>query len=178
VLWRGYVVTQVQTLKHKFWVAFYLLRFLAANRHEAPTRLLWRAVVHDLSKFRWVEAGGFAKTIFKLRDSTYGSAEYFALTQSIAPSIRHHYEVNSHHPEYWGIGDYSDFDRAGKLGYERMPEIDKMEMLCDWAAACRRHANGDLGSSIFKNARRFGYGIGEAKQLQAWGEQIGVIHAE
>lgn len=30
------------------------------------------------------------------------------------------------------------------------------EMLCDWIAATRRHADGDIHDSIKQNAKRFG----------------------
>jgi hypothetical protein len=36
--------------------------------------------------------------------------------------------------------------------------IQLTEMLCDWIAATRRHADGDIRRSIDQNAERFGYG--------------------
>lgn len=41
---------------------------------------------------------------------------------------------------------------------ERMNLVDLLEMLCDWVAATRRHADGDIQRSIEQNAERFGYG--------------------
>lgn len=134
----GYVWTQIQTTKHKGWVLWYLTRFCS--------RLMWRGLVHDLSKYRTDEASGFARTIFRLRSSTYGTDEYRALLAEIEPSIKLHYARNSHHPEHHG---------GQALG---MPMLDQIEMIADWSAAVRRHKDGDLARSIEQNAARFRYG--------------------
>lgn len=52
--------------------------------------------------------------------------------------------MNTHHPEHWH-------------GIKNMSPLDLIEMLCDWKAATRRHATGDLLKSIRINAERFGY---------------------
>lgn len=155
----GYIWTQAATTKHKALVAYYMLRF-AINRRVPLGQWLLRALRHDLSKYRWVEARGFAETIFELRKTPYGSDEYRALLKRIKPSIEAHYKVNSHHPEYWG-------------GYAAMPMLDRMEMLCDWAAAVRRHDDGCIARSIALNAERWGYDQLEAKRLRDWAATIG-----
>jgi len=43
-------------------------------------------------------------------------------------------------------------------GIAEMNLIQLTEMLCDWIAATRRHADGDIRRSIDQNAERFGYG--------------------
>lgn len=124
-----------QTTTHKAWVAYYMLRFSA--------RLTWRAVVHDLSKYTPSESEGFVRNIRRLRTTTYGTPEYKALLDDIKPSIALHYARNSHHPEHYDNG-ISDMDMA-----------DVVEMLCDWRAAVRRHADGDVKKSILSNTARF-----------------------
>lgn len=125
------------TAKHKLWVLWYMVNF--------SVRLIWRAIIHDLSKFSRKESEGFIQTIDKLKTSTYGSPEYKELLQSIDPSIKHHYKINTHHPEHY------------KAGVSGMDLVDIVEMLCDWKAATRRHINGNIARSIEQNRKRFDY---------------------
>ena len=37
------------------------------------------------------------------------------------------------------------------------PDLDILEMLCDWKAATLRHKDGDIRKSIEINQKRFGY---------------------
>jgi hypothetical protein len=135
-------------------VAYYIVRYLVSQPGiHGPVsvgEMLRRAVVHDLSKYQWVEARAFAEVIFDLKHTTYGTDAYRALLRRIKPSLEHHYAENSHHPEHYGGG------------YAEMSDADPAEMLCDWAAAVRRHADGDLKASIAQNMKRFGYDADEA----------------
>jgi hypothetical protein len=144
---KGYVWTQAGTTKHKAWVAWYLCKYMpTAARHEPRLvlPLAWRAIRHDLSKYRWSEAKWFASTIFELGKVEYGTPEYRALLDKIRPAITLHYQRNSHHPEYWG-------------SVEQMPRVDLIEMVADWKAASKRTANGDLKRSIQMNRERWQY---------------------
>ncbi len=47
-----------------------------------------------------------------------------------------------------------DFNQISYI--DKMDLIDILEMLCDWFAASKRNLNGDITSSINKNAERFG----------------------
>jgi hypothetical protein len=125
------------TLKHKAWVAWFLLIFCV--------RLFWRAIIHDWSKFRKVEADEFGKVIFLLRDTTYGTDQYRELLRRTKPAIDAHYKVNTHHPEHWPEG------MAG------MDLLDLVELAYDWKAAAKRHKDGNITRSIDQNAERFGY---------------------
>jgi hypothetical protein len=161
--WRGYVWHIGATTVHKLWVAWYLLRAAAAN-YIPPGVAFRRALAHDLTKYQWVEARAFAEVIFDLKTTTYATDAYRALLRRIKPSIEHHYAANSHHPEHYG-----------ENGYGKMPRLDQVEMLCDWAAAVRRHADGDLERSIAQNAERFGYGGDEALWLGRLAVAIGAL---
>ena len=105
-----------------------------------------RAAEHDASKLREPEKAVFDEYTPKLRDSTYGSEEYKRFLEGMGEGLRHHYAVNDHHPEHFegGIGE--------------MNLLQLTEMLCDWLAATKRHADGDIRRSIEQNAERFGYG--------------------
>lgn len=113
---------------------------------ERMKKELWKRLwIHDLSKYTWKEARWFVKENWRLRKLTYGSPEYKAAIDRIRPGIQAHYEANRHHPEW---------HENGLLG---MSLIDEIEMICDWAAATRKHDDGNILISIEKNAERFGY---------------------
>lgn len=113
---------------------------------RAAFRLLNRAEKHDASKLAEPELSVFNEYTPKLAESTYGSDEYKQFLAGMGEGLRHHYAANDHHPEHFenGIAD--------------MGLIEVTEMLCDWLAATKRHADGDIRRSIKQNAERFGYG--------------------
>lgn len=125
------------TYAHIQVVQSYLLRAVAY--------LQQRALVHDSSKLESPEREGFDEFTPRLADSTYGSEEYRNSLEAMQPFLKHHYAVNSHHPEH---------HQAGIAG---MDLLDLLEMICDWMAAVQRHKNGDVRRSIEQNQKRFGY---------------------
>ena len=153
-----YVRHQLATTKHKFWVMWYLVKACGV--------LLKRGLVHDLSKYGKIEEPYFRKTWLKLKYLTYGSEEYKKALQELEPALKHHYEVNSHHPEHYG------------KGYANMSVFDKVELICDWKAATRRHINGDIGKSIYSNADRFKYDRIEIDNLLRAAEELNILLRE
>lgn len=139
----GYLVHQCATIKHKFWVMFYILKYCIVM--DLNFKLIRRGLKHDLSKFSWPEAKSFAKVIFKLKAQKYGSEEYRNSLEAIRPALQRHYRLNRHHPQYH------------KNGFADMSELDKLEMICDWTAATRRHGDGNIMESIKVNQERFGF---------------------
>lgn len=140
----------IDVLKHKALVFSYMFR--------VSMQILWRAIVHDNSKFSGVELSTFQRVFPKLRSTTYGTPEYFELLKELGSALDHHYKVNSHHPEHYVW--------AGVKGdYEQLTIIDRLEMLCDWAAATKKHDDGDLHDSITKNGGRFKYDFEEKQRL-------------
>lgn len=125
----------VETTKHKLWVAWYIVC--------ACLVLLKRAALHDLSKYSKREAPYFRIELPRLRGLEYGSTEYREAIKRLGPALYHHYKVNSHHPEYW----------SGNI--HEMSPLDQIEMLCDWKAAGRRHATGNMAQSLEVNRERF-----------------------
>lgn len=120
---------------HKFWVAYYLIPIIIT--------LIWRTIIHDLSKLSKIETEKFIKVNHLLKNSTYGSVEYFDNIKKIQPAIDHHYACNKHHPEHYLEGIYD------------MSLIDIIEMFADWRAAARRHKDGNVNHSIEVNSERF-----------------------
>lgn len=143
-----------ETTKHKAWVMWYLIKVCFC--------LIKRGIVHDLSKYKEPEANLFAKQINKLKDTEYGSKEYKELLESIRPAIDHHITINSHHPEF-------------HVNFQIMPFLDKIECLCDWKAASKRHAMGDIKKSIEINQGRFQYSDDEKVALYNDAYEIGLV---
>lgn len=141
-------------LLHKFWVSWYLFKTCIAL-----TKRAWK---HDFSKLGKDERHIFNKYTHLLRGLTYGSDEYKQALSDMKPALDHHYAVNRHHPEF-----YEDFIS--------MSPIDRIEMLCDWKAATRRHKNGDLKTSIEINAKRFGYSDKQRDGFIRDSKEIGLL---
>lgn len=141
----GYFYTQWETSIHRARVLLNIVTLI--NKLDPPDKgkLYWRGLKHDWSKLGWDEAKHYAKVIFDLKGSTYGSEEYKKMLEEIQPAIKHHYKNNSHHPEYYANG------------FQDMTELDKLELIADWYAATKRHKNGDIFKSIEINQSRFGY---------------------
>lgn len=105
-----------------------------------------RCLTHDQSKLGPPEVNTFVEYTPKLKASTYGSEEYKGFLEAMKPALDHHYANNQHHPEHF------------QNGIKDMTLLDLLEMICDWYAATKRHADGDIFKSIELNADRFGYG--------------------
>lgn len=99
---------------------------------------------HDASKLKSPEKEGFDIYTPKLAQMTYGSDEYKQCLKDLSKYLEHHYANNSHHPEHF------------ENGIAGMNLYDLVEMYCDWQAAVKRHADGDIRKSIEINKKRFG----------------------
>lgn len=105
--------------------------------------LLANAQAHDASKLQEPERSGFREHTKNLSGLTYGSEEYKQALEALQPTLKAHYQANTHHPE------------AHKDGVSGMTLLNIVEMFFDWWAATERHDNGDLLRSIDINATRF-----------------------
>jgi len=121
------------------------IQMVGENIIKCVKNLLSRAVHHDASKLEAPEKELLEKYTPQLRGLTYGSPEYFEMLKLLDPALKHHYANNRHHPEYFGSEDSID----------KMTLLDIIEMLCDWHAATKRHADGDIHKSIEINSKRF-----------------------
>lgn len=108
--------------------------------------MIRRGASHDQSKLHEPEAGPYERHIPQLKDMVYGSDEYKAAMNQpeFKNAIKHHYEVNDHHPEHFERGVYD------------MNLMQLIEMLVDWKAASERHATRDFARSLDVNQERFG----------------------
>jgi hypothetical protein len=104
--------------------------------------LIKRGEDHDRSKLEQPELDFFVKFTSRLKAMTYGSDEYKQCLSELKPALDHHYSLNRHHPEF-------------HESISNMNLIDIIEMFCDWKAATKRHADGDMSKSIAINKDRF-----------------------
>jgi len=151
------------------------IREVQKQIHTVIYALKDRAKNHDASKLESPEREIFDEYTPKLRDSTYGSDKYKQYLKEMKPALDHHYANNRHHPEHFKkyvcngcFTEYLDTQPnvCGGCGYSQfqlesnisgMNLVDLIEMLCDWKAATKRHADGDILKSIELNQKRFGY---------------------
>jgi len=134
---------------------------------KVKLELMDRALVHDQSKLHSPEREIFEIYTEKLKGCTYGSDEYKQFLKEMKPALDHHYANNRHHPEHFTLQVADDFEyheKGKKNLIYCMNLIDIIEMICDWLAATKRHADGDIMKSIEINQKRFGYGD-ELKQI-------------
>ena len=130
----GYFLFYWQSFRHKCWVGWFLTKFALV--------FLWRAIVHDLSKYKKDERSGFIKSAVVLRNYEYGSKEYFESLKANKTCIELHFKRNSHHPEHYG--DYTGMDL-----------YDLVEMYCDWYGASKRTKNGSMRQSLDVSTKKF-----------------------
>lgn len=135
-----------ETRKHQQEVSKMLIWF--------ATELLRRAAEHDNSKLEKPERDIFIEYTPKLKNTTYGSDEYNEYLKEMKVGLDHHYSENKHHPEFNDIHGFSFQTLNSPI--RSMDLLDIVEMLFDWYAATKRHADGCIGTSISKNEKRFG----------------------
>lgn len=112
------------------------------HMRAAVSALMWRAVVHDYSKFVPAEYDAFVSNQPIFENISYGTPEYRAALKAIKPAIQHHYANNTHHPEHF------------EHGVSDMNLLDVLEMVCDWMAASQRVPGDTLQLDQLKE--RFG----------------------
>lgn len=113
------------------------------NIADISMQLHRRAIFHDESKLHDPEKEVFDRIVPLLKDTDYGSDEYRAtLKKEMNTGIKHHYEMNDHHPEHF------------ENGIKGMSLLSLMEMLADWKAANDRK-DGDFAAGLRQNQERF-----------------------
>lgn len=122
-------------VQHKTWVAEHL-------QHVANA-LFKRAAIHDNSKFEPEEFDLYSELFPELQKYPYGSEELKAVYEQLGPALKHHLQVNRHHPEYH------------ERGVNGMNLLDVLEMACDWMAASKRSQTGSM-KGLEINKERYG----------------------
>ena len=131
--WRYFLIT----IRHKWFI------LLASFQVDLP---LWRAVVHDLSKFTLAELPHYDRQFFGDKGDPAGFAQAWL----------HHQNKNPHHWEYWITrSDHSHGGSGAVDGCLPMPRVFVTEMIADWMGASKAYT-GEwdmtdwLGKSLIK----------------------------
>ena len=134
---------------HYFWATVWHKWFvlLASFKVGLP---LWRALVHDLSKFTRAELPHYNRQICGDKDDPRG----------FAMALLHHWNNNPHHYQYWidrpdHSGHYRKiFEQSGivKNGCFEMPSSSVREMIADWLGKGKSLTGSwDMTEWIFTN---------------------------
>ena len=102
--------------------------------------MIWRGLVHDLSKFRLSEFIPYAKFFYEIKELKDKSGYYYKPTDMGNEAFNYawflHQKRNKHHWQWWTLpGD------EGGLKILEMPEKYINEMVCDWIGARRAQRN-------------------------------------
>jgi hypothetical protein len=120
-----------------------------------------RAVLHDLSKYRRDEARAFVRQRLLSPEAPESTPEFQRMLIGFERQVELHYARNPHHPEHHA------------RGYAAMAELDRIEMIADWAASARRRTGADLRTWILGNAERYGYGERESAWMWTVAQRMG-----
>lgn len=104
---------------HKFWVAYYCFK----------VKLYWRGLVHDFSKFSFIE---FWESV-KYYQGTSSPINAAKEDKGYSLAWQHHKGRNPHHYEYW-TDCYDNGTNAIMMPYKYA-----VEMICDYLGAARAY---------------------------------------
>ena len=100
--------------------------------------IMWKGIVHDLSKFSFVEFNESAKYFQGDRSPIDASKEAYGYSLAWL----HHKGHNKHHWEYW-----TDFSADGSIIALKIPYEYVVEMICDWIGAGMAYSKGKWSQS-------------------------------
>ena len=138
---------------HRISVFYYILKMIFIIKPKNKFKLLKRAIVHDVDKFRWKTLKYFVLNYFNFKNVEFNSEEYKNILKQIQSIVELHYKKNRHHPEHFS-------------NYFNMEEIDKLEMLADWISASKLQKNGNIYNSIKINQDKYKYSDEEKEKLE------------
>ncbi len=111
----------------------------AVIRHCARAGILWRGLLHDLSKYSPTEFCAGVKYYMGTKSPNEGEREAYGFSKAWI----HHKGRNRHHFEYW-----TDYDRVTRLmSPVKMPLIFVKEMFCDRVAASKIYQGANYTAS-------------------------------
>ena len=113
--------------------------------HLCDDELYHRGMNHDRSKLEEPEKCYFDIWTPRIKEASLGTPKYEEFLKQLSPALKHHYQVNDHHPEHY------------TNGINGMHILSLSEMLCDWTATCDRHDDGNIYNSIEILSKKFKY---------------------
>lgn len=121
------------------------LKTVIVHRHKVlihciKAGIVWRGLMHDLSKFSFTE---FSQGV-KYYQGTRSPNEMERETAGYSAAWLHHKGRNRHHFEYWT--DYNTKTR--KVEPVRMPDVFIYEMFCDRVAASKTYNKNNYSDNM------------------------------
>ena len=98
--------------------------------------LIWRGLVHDMSKFLPSEWFPYVEFFHGPNGVKNDNGPSPKTKERFKRAVDLHYSRNRHHADHWKQ-TFQDFNRAEMTYCPIMGKRDVMEMLCDWHAAGR-----------------------------------------
>jgi len=142
-IWRDWVKPNLQYLRyvvrHKRFV--FVACFRLAVKYSEP-RLIWRGLIHDLSKFRpseWLPYVNYFNRTFPEANSDEARLAFRLgfnpktkeeVQEAFDLAWNHHQKRNNHHWQYWLLS----FDDGNSKVLD-MPFVCVLEMIADWIGA-------------------------------------------
>lgn len=117
-------------LRHKWYV--FVACCLLARRQSRPA-VIWRGIIHDLSKFRPSELLPYAAYFNSLPEQRSS-----AIKLNFKQAVRLHKSRNRHHPEWWTRSSVE-----GVIGPQEMDDLSILELIADWQGAGLAQGHGD-----------------------------------
>ena len=127
----------LDALKHKWFI------LLASFKVGLP---LWRAIIHDLNKFRWSVMKQYNRHFYGDKGDEPGYAVAWL----------HHQNRNPHHWEYWIMRNDTTAGKSMAVsGCLPMPAVYVKEMVVDWMGSEIVHTGSwDMTVWLRKNLRK------------------------
>ena len=116
-------------LVHKFWVFVYCCKL----------GIPWQGLIHDLSKFSWVE---FSESVNYYQEGKRSPINACKEDKGYSLAWQHHKGRNPHHYEYWT----DNYD--GGTTFIEMPKKYVLELVADYMAAGKTYGNLSLDDEI------------------------------
>jgi len=117
----------VYLLRHKWYVFLECVKL----------GIVWRGIVHDLSKFSPAEFKWYAEKFFSGKKTD-------EIEKGFDRAWLHHQRVNDHHWQWWvKIKEVKEGGKGLAVEVLPMPDPARREMLADWRGAGRAQGKGD-----------------------------------
>lgn len=135
---------------------------LSKRRIELATKLMSRGCEHDNSKFEPEEFRRMAQILNGRQCFTDANVQ---LSPEEVKAIKHHWEGNRHHPEF--------FDNS-----DDMTELDVIEMVCDWFARSIQYGTDFIPFVKERQENRFKFSKKKFAEVMKWCELIVQLYNE
>jgi len=130
---KHYIEYLKYVLRHKYYV------FIETYKHG----IIWRGIVHDLSKFRFDEFKTYSEYLY--------NPDTIVTHQEFQKIVFLHKRRNKHHWEYWVLKDHAKFEET----VFPMDSVYVLEMICDWIGTGKAVGNHSPKNDQYLEVRKW-----------------------